>query len=54
VETDARPPSPDSRPGFFLSYKRGGHRFGIRDAKGPVARWPDLCAEWLHEIGVRK
>ena len=35
-------------------FKRGGHGFGIRDAKGPVTHWPDLCAEWLQGIGVLK
>lgn len=35
-------------------FKRGGHGFGIRDAKGPVTHWPDLCAEWMKEIGVLK
>ena len=33
-------------------FRRGGHGFGIRDAKGPVTHWPDLCAEWLQEIRV--
>jgi acetyl esterase/lipase len=33
-------------------FRRGGHGFGIRDAKGPVTHWPDLCAEWMKEIGV--
>lgn len=33
-------------------FKRGGHGFGIRDAKGPVTHWPDLCAEWMKEIDV--
>ena len=33
-------------------FKRGGHGFGIRDAKGPVTRWPDLCEDWMKEIGV--
>ena len=33
-------------------FRRGGHGFGIRDAQGPIARWPALCADWLKEIGV--
>ena len=33
-------------------FRRGGHGFGIRDAQGPVARWPAFCADWLKEIGV--
>jgi acetyl esterase/lipase len=35
-------------------FRRGGHGFGIRDAKGPAAKWPDLCASWMNEIGVLK
>jgi acetyl esterase/lipase len=33
-------------------FKRGGHGFGIRDTNGPNTKWPDLCADWLREIGV--
>ena len=33
-------------------FHSGGHGFGIRDAKGPIARWPDLCSDWLKEIGI--
>ena len=33
-------------------FKRGGHGFGIRDTKGPNEKWPELCADWLREIGV--
>ncbi len=33
-------------------FKSGGHGFGVREAEGPVARWPELCADWLREIGV--
>ena len=33
-------------------FRRGGHGFAIRDAKGPVTRWPDICADWMKEIGV--
>lgn len=35
-------------------FKRGGHGFGIRDTKGPNEKWPDLCADWLRELGVVK
>ncbi len=33
-------------------YKRGGHGFGIRDAKGPNSRWPELCGDWMRDIAV--
>ncbi|HEX9783940.1 MAG TPA: alpha/beta hydrolase [Opitutaceae bacterium] len=33
-------------------FRRGGHGFGIREAKGPIARWPELCAAWLRDIDV--
>lgn len=33
-------------------FLHGGHGFGIRDARGPVTRWPDLAADWLKEIGI--
>ncbi len=33
-------------------FRHGGHGFGIRDAKGPVTLWPELCADWMKEIGV--
>jgi acetyl esterase/lipase len=33
-------------------FRSGGHGFGIRDAKGPVSHWPDLCADWLRGIGI--
>jgi acetyl esterase/lipase len=33
-------------------FRHGGHGFAIRDAKGPVTHWPDLCADWMKEIGV--
>ena len=33
-------------------FRHGGHGFGIRDTKGPVTLWPDLCADWMKEIGV--
>ncbi len=35
-------------------FRHGGHGFGIRDAKGPLTQWPDLCAAWMREIGVLK
>ncbi|MCB1058234.1 MAG: alpha/beta hydrolase [Acidobacteria bacterium] len=33
-------------------FQTGGHGFGIRNAEGPVARWPALCGEWLRGLGV--
>lgn len=33
-------------------FGRGGHGFGIRNAQGPIARWPDLCEAWLRDTGV--
>jgi len=33
-------------------FHRGGHGFGIRNAQGPIARWPDLCEAWLRDTGV--
>jgi acetyl esterase/lipase len=33
-------------------FKRGGHGFGIRDTQGPNSKWPELCADWMKEIGV--
>ncbi|MBN1379867.1 MAG: alpha/beta hydrolase [Gammaproteobacteria bacterium] len=32
-------------------FRSGGHGFGIRDAKGPVTVWPELCASWLRGLG---
>lgn len=33
-------------------FAKGGHGFGLRDAKGPVAQWPRLCADWMETIGI--
>lgn len=33
-------------------FQRGGHGFGIRNAEGPIARWPVLCDEWMGALGV--
>lgn len=33
-------------------FRRGGHGFGIRNAEGPIARWPTLCEAWLREAGI--
>jgi acetyl esterase/lipase len=26
------------------------HGFALREKKGPVAKWPELCAEWLRSV----
>ncbi|HEX3729389.1 MAG TPA: alpha/beta hydrolase [Opitutaceae bacterium] len=39
-------------PAEMHMFLRGGHGFGIRDAKGPNAIWPRLCEAWMGEIGV--
>ena len=31
-------------------FTKGGHGFGIRGAKGPIAIWPQLCTAWLQEM----
>jgi acetyl esterase/lipase len=28
-------------------YASGGHGFGMRPSKNPVAEWPKRCEEWL-------
>jgi acetyl esterase/lipase len=33
-------------------FRTGGHGFGIRDTKGPVSKWPELCEAWLWELGI--
>jgi acetyl esterase/lipase len=33
-------------------FRRGGHGFGVRNAQGPIARWPDLCEAWLRDTGI--
>jgi acetyl esterase/lipase len=33
-------------------FRSGGHGFGIKDAKGPIASWPMLCGEWLRALGL--
>jgi acetyl esterase/lipase len=35
-------------------FMNGGHGFAIRNAKGAVAAWPELCREWMIEIGLFK
>ena len=35
-------------------YAQGGHAFGVRPSKLPIARWPQLAEAWLETIGVMK
>jgi acetyl esterase/lipase len=43
---------PAGVPAEIHIFRSGGHGFGIRDAKGPVALWPTLCGEWLRALGL--
>jgi acetyl esterase/lipase len=33
-------------------YAQGGHTFGLRRTKFPVAEWPQLVERWLRTIGI--
>ncbi len=33
-------------------FRRGGHGFGIRGAKGPIAIWPQLCMDWMRDLKI--
>ena len=33
-------------------YAQGGHAFGIRPGKLPIAKWPQLLDAWLQNIGM--
>jgi acetyl esterase/lipase len=33
-------------------YAQGGHGFGLRPSKLPIAQWPRLVEMWLHTVGV--
>ena len=33
-------------------YAQGGHGFGLRPSKLPIAQWPGLVETWLHTVGV--
>ncbi len=33
-------------------YAQGGHGFGLRQSKLPIAQWPRLVETWLHTLGV--
>jgi len=38
-------------PAAMHIYPHGGHGFGLGRAKGPIANWPQRCAEWLQAEG---
>ncbi|MCF6312189.1 MAG: hypothetical protein L3J39_07035 [Verrucomicrobiales bacterium] len=33
-------------------FAKGGHGFGMKKTTDRVAAWPQLCAEWLGELGL--
>jgi len=33
-------------------FEKGGHGFGLRPKQAPLSTWPDLCLQWLKDIGV--
>jgi acetyl esterase/lipase len=33
-------------------YAQGGHAFGLRPSKSPIAQWPQLVETWLRTIGM--
>ena len=33
-------------------YAQGGHAFGLRESKLPIAQWPRLVETWLATIGI--
>lgn len=35
-------------------FMKGNHGFAIRNAKGPIAEWTNLCKAWMTEIGLFK
>ena len=36
----------------FYLFEKGGHGFGLHPSDPEAARWPELCLEWLKEIGI--
>jgi acetyl esterase/lipase len=34
-------------------YPHGGHGFGVRGARGPLARWPQLALDWMTALTPR-
>ncbi len=39
-------------PAELCIYDKGGHGFGVRKTRGPVANWPQRCAEWMRQRGI--
>jgi acetyl esterase/lipase len=37
-------------PGELHVYPRGGHGFGVRETRGPLATWPQLALEWMRSL----
>jgi acetyl esterase/lipase len=35
-------------------FMKGNHGFAIRNAKGPITEWTNLCKAWMNEIGLFK
>jgi acetyl esterase/lipase len=33
-------------------FAKGGHGYGMRPSEDPVSRWPKLCEDWLHAMGL--
>ena len=32
-------------------YLKGGHGFGMRPAAGPASQWPEVCRDWMQQLG---
>lgn len=35
-----------------LFFEKGGHGFSLRPKEYPLSTWPDLCLEWLRDVGI--
>ncbi|QDV12535.1 Acetylxylan esterase precursor [Rosistilla oblonga] len=33
-------------------YHKGGHGYGMRPSKNPVAQWPQRCQDWMVSLGL--
>ena len=33
-------------------FEKGGHGFSLRPKEYPLSTWPDLCQQWLKDIGI--
>ncbi|MEN5059215.1 alpha/beta hydrolase [Luteimonas sp. TWI1416] len=40
-------------PASLHVFPTGGHGFGVRDAHGPLARWPHLALDWIDSLPPR-